>query len=264
VATSIPHRTPSKVMMTMNILMAATISLQCPTHTTSTHKDPPTLTELTVSKANTQGIENKSFNTSSIPWEIITRISQLTPTNAVVDLLDDNDEWCQHMTFQSLSTNLDENKNIFHTQTPSCNDIDSFNYKLQLAAITARCKWMQQQWLLPNVLINQNHCVIQDDVSYSDHFPTPKLSSPWHIDTTLANKDAHCLQIDCPATIKPPSLLQQSQSLLNNTKQQSQALCNLMTLSKSSLCLWPVSLVSSINLFLTSHQNQFPLPPCPT
>jgi len=65
-ATGITHGTPSKVMMTMNISMAANISQRCPMHTTSTYTASFTTTESTVSKTNPCGINNTSFHTLAL------------------------------------------------------------------------------------------------------------------------------------------------------------------------------------------------------
>jgi len=231
VATGEPHRTPSEVMMTMNISTATNISQWCSMSTTSTCKAFSTTTKSTVSKATPCGINNTSSHLSTLLREIPTRTSQIFSTNAIDDLLDNDSK---HRPHKTLSSFQDANKMTLQPQTLSGNDDDSFDYKLELAAITARCKRMQQQWLLLLALIDQN-CVIKDDMQSSDRIP-PAPSSPWPIDTMLAN-EALCHLIECPAPFEPSSIIHQSQRLLTDMKKQSQALCNLMAMSNKLLAL---------------------------
>jgi len=78
-AMGVPHRTPLKVMMTMNILMATNISQWCPLHTTNKHKDSLHVKELTVLKADMHSIDSKKSNPALILQEIPTRVYQLPP-----------------------------------------------------------------------------------------------------------------------------------------------------------------------------------------
>jgi len=142
-----PRRTPSKVMMTMNILMAANTPPRCSTNTKSIHKASPTLRELTASKSGTQCITNTSSTILPVLQEIPTRISlEADPTAAIVDLPKDNDEQYQN-TCPHLSTTMVKIPNIFSSSAP-------YDYHAQLAAITAECEQMQQCWSLPAAVID--------------------------------------------------------------------------------------------------------------
>jgi len=190
-----------------------------------------TTTASTVSKADSCGIDNTSSTSSTLLRENPTRNSQLFSTAAVDDHLDDDNEQRQHQTFSFLP---DENKMTLLPRTSSCNDDDSFDYKSELAAITARCERMQQQWPLLLASSDTNR-VIKDDTQSPECTP-PEPSSPWPTDTTMAN-EALCHPLECPVTFEPHSLIHQSQSLLDKMKKQSQALRNLTVLSDKLLSL---------------------------
>jgi len=212
----------------MNISTAATISQRCLTHTTSTHKDSTTAAESTVSKADNRDSDNTSSSTSTILREIPTRISQPTPTDAAVDLHNDDDERRQHQTFPPLAINLDESR-TFLTRTQSCHaDISSDSQLLE--EITAK---MQQRRPLPLESIDQ-HRTIKDDVQSYARIPPPDPSSHQHPAPTSENEDAPCPQMDCLDTIAFPSF-QETQHLLDTMTQNSQALRNLIALSEKLL-----------------------------
>jgi len=220
--------------MTMTSSAAANISQRCPTHTTSTFKASSTITELTVSKADPCGIDNRSFHPSTLLREIPTRNPPFFSTDAVVDHVDDDNERRQQTTHPSLPNTADETKTTHQPRTPSCDDVDSFDYKSELAEITTRCEAMQQRWSLMTVVIDQNPA-IKEDAEPSDYIQQPDPSHPQQIQTTLANVAAPCTTIDRCATDEPPSLLHESQCLLVTMQQQSQALRNLTEMSEKLL-----------------------------
>ncbi len=80
--------------------------------------------------------------------------------------------------------------------------------------------------------------MISQKAQHSESTSVPDLSNPQHTTTTLATANTLCTLLQCPATSnRLSSLMQQSQSILAMAKQQSQALCNLVALSKELLVL---------------------------
>jgi len=226
----------------MTISTAANISQRCPTCTTSTYQASSTATESTVPKADLCVFENTSSHSSTLLREIPTRISTLLSTDAADDLLDDDHERRQHATVSLPS--VDET-----TMSPSprtSSDNVEFDYRSELAAITARCAWMEQQW--PSLLasIDQN-CVV-NDMQPSDDLPSAP-PSPWPIDPT-PETEAPRHQIEGIATFDPSSLVQQSQNLLTDMQQQSQAIRHLTTLSDELLTLM-TRVVSEVDKLVT-------------
>jgi len=155
--------------MTMATSTAATISQRCSSHTTTTHQDSSTISELIVSKADNCGIGNHSYHPSKILREIPTRISQLSSTAAAADPDDDDDRRQPEPFFTSLSINLDESPNLPQSRPSSSNTIDSIDKLLDdLDAIATTIRWP--------VPLNSNDptCAVKDD---AQQLPQPRPSS---------------------------------------------------------------------------------------
>jgi len=253
----IPRRTPSKVMMTMNISTAANISQRCPLHTTRNYKDSLHVKDSTVSKADTRSTDNKKSNPSLILREIPTRISQLPSNAAAIDLATDDDERRPH---QPPPSHFDETKTN-QQRTPLRDDVDSFDYKSQLDAITDGCKRMQQQWPLLLASIDQNCAAFQ--ARCSDRVPPPEPQPPSFEDGPSFDKselpaptathesiNQNCvikgnapsdgIQTPNPSPPQPiyttlEHVYQQSTSILDEAKRQSQAIRNLTAKSANLL-----------------------------
>ncbi len=218
----------------MNISTAATISQRCSRHITSTHKASPTMQELTVSKAAHRGIDNAKSNNLNTLREIPTRISQPLATAAAVVLHDDNDARYKHQTPSSLST-VKETKNSSQRTSPS-NAVEFFDEELD--AIIARCNsWRQQR---------RPTLIASSDANGTAH--TPQLTSPPDTSSprssmTLASEDA------------TDPLLKNSQRLLDNMQQRSQALSNLAATSDELVAV--MTLLANVvdNLFSAQPPN---------
>jgi len=173
-------------MMTMTTLTAATISQQCSLHTTTTHKDPSTIPELIVSKADNSGIDNHSSHPSTILREIPTRISQISSTAAAEDP-DDDDDQHQHRPFPSPSITLDESPKNLPQSRPSSSSA-FLSMEKSLADITALAAKMKQRWPLP---LNSTvpNCAVKDDMQYISQ-PRPSPYNAVVSDKLLADIDA--------------------------------------------------------------------------
>ncbi len=188
-----PRRTPSKVMMTMNISTAANTPPRCPTTPTSIHTASPTLKELTASQAGTRCTDNPSSTILTVLREIPTRISQQNPTATVVDLPDADDDRYSN-TCTHLSIKLFEIPTLSRTPT-------TLDYRAQLAAITADCERLQQRWQLPAAIVvdpsndrdeqSPNTCSpFSDTVSEIPNISSPP--TPFDYRTQLAAITAEC------------------------------------------------------------------------
>jgi len=167
-------------MVTMATSTAATISQRCLLHTETTHKDPSTVSELIVSKADNRGIDNYSFPTLNTLREIPTRISPISSTAAADDLLDDDDRR-QHKLFPSPSINLEASTTINHSRTSSCQDIASLTQ--MLAATDAK---MRQRGLLPPQATDPNCAVTSPSINLEESTNlTHSRPSPCHDITSL-------------------------------------------------------------------------------
>jgi len=65
-------------------------------------------------------------------------------------------------TCPNLSTNEAESNNVYKPITPLCNNDNFFDYSVQLAAINAACKQLQQWWPSTTKPINQDPNTIVD------------------------------------------------------------------------------------------------------
>ncbi len=208
-------------------------------------------------KADLCDIKNTSSHPSTLLQEIPTRISKLFSTDAADDPLDDDHERCQQATVSLPIVAV----TTMSPSTRTSSDNDEFDYRSELAAITARCAWMEQQW--PSLLasIDQN-CAVNATQPSVNLPPAPP--SPWPIDMTLETEAPHH-QIEGIATFDPSSLLQQSQNLLTNMQQQSQAICHLKMLSDELLTLM-TCVVSKVDKLVTVQLplNLVPAPYPPT
>ncbi len=173
-----------------------------------------------MSKAAHCGIDNASSNNLTTLREIPTRISQpLATAAAVVIHHDDNDAQYQHQTPSSLPT-VKENKNSSQ-RTSSSTAVEFINNTEELDAIIARCQsWLQQRRPMPIESTDPNGAT-QDAPQLTS---PPDTSSPWS-SVTLASEDA------------THHILKNSQRLLDNMQQQSQALSNLVATSDELVAL---------------------------
>ncbi len=225
---------------------AATISQRCSLHTTTTHKDPSTWSELIASKADNCDIDTRTYHTSNILREIPTRIS-LLPTAATANLPDDDDDRRQHKPFPSPSINLEESKHLSQSRPSTCNDIVSTN--TLLAEIDAK---MRQRWPLP--LTIESNCVVTDETQYLTDSPPPAFSSLQH--TTLEDEDAPSHPLFDKLDTFAISLQTNTQHLIDAMTKNSHALCTLTTMV-DELCAKMTRLECAINALVSA-----PTPPC--
>ncbi len=111
---------------------------------------------------------------------------------AAVDIPDDKNKRnlhnCPHLSANSAEI------------LPSLRPSTAFNYRETLAAITAKCKRMQQQWPLPAAVIdllddnNERHLKICPHLSASlaESLPSPRPSTAFNYQETLAAITANC------------------------------------------------------------------------
>ncbi len=84
-------------------------------------------------------------------------------------------------------TTLDVHKPMSHSLTPVCGDAACLAYKLQLAAVTAACKRLQQCWPSMIELINPGHCTVQHATAILTSTTLPPTSNSPRPSTTLTS-----------------------------------------------------------------------------